>query len=522
MNEFQNLKSYKKLQELAKKNIDLTSEKISTERISEFISQNCGFKFFYGLEKIDKEILSSLFELANEAQVLAKMEAMQGGEVINYIEGHESDNRMVLHTALRDCFKDRRKEKNAIEASNLAYKEIEKLKKFIDRIDREGKFTDLIQIGIGGSILGPHAMNQALNVHRKKKRNVHFVSNVDPDDLVQTLRNVDLSKTLIVSVSKSGTTLETVTNEEFVKKELHKKGLDPKEHLIAVTSKGSPMDNNNNYLEVFYIWDFVGGRFSPTSMVGAVALSFACGTDVYIELLKGAHDMDKNALLKDMKNNLPLLAALLGIWNRNFLKYPSVAIIPYSSALFYFCYQIQQYDMESNGKSIDRKAKRVTFETGPVVFANIGTDAQHSFFQFLHQGTDITPIEFIGFKNSQYNEDITFKETTSQQKLLSNLFGQAIALAKGKKSKNPNKNFEGNRPSSILLADKLTPYALGALMSYYEHKAAFQGFIWGINSFDQEGVQLGKVLADQMMNLFAHKKENFPWGEAFLKECGML
>lgn len=516
MSAFENYKSFKKLQKLAGHPFDLTGDKAEVKRISEYVAQNCGYQLFYGLERVDNEVMGALFELAGEAKALEKMNAMQAGETINFIKGYESENRKVLHTALRDIFNEKRKEKSAAEASSLANREVEKLKKFIGQIDKENKFTDLIQIGIGGSILGPHAMSEALEVHKKKGRRVHFVSNVDPDDLVRTVKNVDLSKTLVVSVSKSGTTLETVTNEAFIKNELVKKGLDPKKHIIAVTAKGSPMDNQD-YLEVFYIWDFVGGRFSPTSMVGGVALSFLSGMDVYLKLLQGAHDMDKVALEKE--NNLPLLAALLGIWNRNFLNHSSIALVPYSSSLFYFCYQIQQYDMESNGKSVDREGRRVNFATGPLVLSSIGTDAQHSFFQSLHQGTDITPIEFIGFKKSQSEEDILIKNTTSQQKLLSNLFGQALALARGRKNTNPNKNFEGNRPSLILLGEKLTPYSLGALISFYEHKVAFQGFIWDINSFDQEGVELGKILSLQMMNLFSHKKEDFPWGEAFFKEC---
>jgi glucose-6-phosphate isomerase len=276
------------------------------------------------------------------------------------------------------------------------------------------------------------------------------------------------------------------------------------------------MDDKAKYLEVFHIWDYIGGRFSATSMVGGVLLSFALGFENYIEILKGANKMDKVAL-KDFNNNLPLISALLGIWNRNFLKYQTSCIIPYSHPLFYFCMHLQQCFMESNGKTIDKKGERINFETSPIIWGDVGTNAQHSFFQFLHQGSDIVPIEFIGFLESQLGDKLV-KKTTSNQKLLSNLLAQSIALAMGKKDENLNKNFEGNRPSSILMGKKLTPFSLGALLSYFENKVAFQGFIWNINSFDQEGVQLGKTLAKKMMDLFSKEGGDFILGKSFLDE----
>jgi glucose-6-phosphate isomerase len=304
---------------------------------------------------------------------------------------------------------------------------------------------------------------------------------------------------------------------------LQKKGFDPKNHFIAVTGKGSPMDDKEKYFCSFYIWDYVGGRFSVTSIVGGVVLGFAFGLEVFMELLKGAHSMDQIAKDERLEKNLPLLAALLGIWNHNFLQYPTVAVVPYSQALLRFPAHIQQLDMESNGKSIDKKGNEVHFSSSPVVWGEVGTNGQHSFYQLLHQGTQIVPLEFIGFAKSQYGKDLLLKGTTSQEKLLSNLFAQSLALAQGQNDVNPNKRFLGNRPSCILFAEELTPFTLGELLSFYEHKVAFQGFIWGINSFDQEGVQLGKVLAKKMMDLFSSRrknekgKENFPLGEAFLK-----
>jgi glucose-6-phosphate isomerase len=256
-------------------------------------------------------------------------------------------------------------------------------------------------------------------------------------------------------------------------------------------------------------------------MVGGVMLGFLLGFPAFKEILRGAHEMDHHALTADPASNLPLLSALLGIWNRNFLRYPTVAIIPYSQALLRFPAHLQQLDMESNGKRIDKSGHPVDFSTGPVIWGEPGTNGQHSFYQLIHQGTDVVPLEFIGFQKSQYGHDLEIQHTTSQEKLLSNLFAQSIALAIGQKSSNPNKAFLGNRPNRILLAEKLDPYTLGALLSYYENKVAFQGFIWNINSFDQEGVQLGKVLATKMLSLFSAKREgktaSFPLGETYLR-----
>jgi glucose-6-phosphate isomerase len=247
------------------------------------------------------------------------------------------------------------------------------------------------------------------------------------------------------------------------------------------------MDNPSEYRASFYIWDYIGGRYSVTSMVGAVALAFALGMDRFLEFLRGANAMDKAALQADPHANLPLLSALLGIWNRNFLEHPTTAIIPYSHALSRFPAHLQQLDMESNGKRIDKEGKPVHFDTGPIIWGEPGTNGQHSFYQSIHQGTAVIPLEFIGFATAQYGEDLSYKGTFSQEKLLSNLFAQAVALAQGQKSENPNKVFPGNRPSRILLAHQLDPYTLGALLAFYEHKVVFQGFIWNINSFDQEG-----------------------------------
>jgi glucose-6-phosphate isomerase len=521
MSSFNQFSSVKNLQKLAEKPIDLTKS-LTPERIHRYVASDLGFTLFYGTERVDDSILSSLFDLAREAGVMKKMAAMQSGSAINRIEGFESENRSVLHTAMRDVFTDRQESIEAKEASSAAEKELLKLEIFLN--ETEGRFTDLIQIGIGGSDLGPRALCLAMEAFHRPGKRVHFISNVDPDDANLVLGKVDLHKTLVVVVSKSGTTLETLTNEAFVREKMVKMGVkDPTDHFVAVTGELGPMDNPSRYLASFYIWDFVGGRYSATSMVGGVALGFALGFNRFKELLKGAHEMDVHALKAPIEKNLPLLSALLGVWNRNFLKLPTVAIIPYSQALHRFPAHLQQLDMESNGKHIDKRGKPVDFSTGPVIWGEPGTNGQHSFYQLIHQGSDIIPLEFIGFKHSQSDKDLEIQNTTSQEKLLSNLFAQSIALAAGQESANPNKVFTGNRPNRILFAESLNPYTLGALLSYYENKVAFQGFIWNINSFDQEGVQLGKKLANQIIDLFKSKRNKqkspgFLLAQAYLEE----
>ncbi|MDE3045658.1 MAG: glucose-6-phosphate isomerase [Verrucomicrobiota bacterium] len=515
---FPELPAAQKLKKLATHPFDLA--KLSPERIERFSARALGFHLLYGTERVDEEVLGALLELAEQAGVRDKMAAMQAGEVLNRIEGCESEEREVLHTAMRDVFEERQTGEPARKAAAGAERELQKLEKFLAR--NEGRFTDLIQVGIGGSDLGPRALCLALQPFHKPGRRIHFISNVDPDDANAVLAQVDLKKTLVVVVSKSGSTLETLTNEEFVRSRMKKAGLDPKEHFVAVTGEKSPMDDPSRYLASFYIWDFIGGRYSATSMVGGVMLGFALGFQGFQEILRGAHAMDRHALTAEPRENLPLLSALLGIWNRNFLHLPTVAIIPYSQALHRFPAHLQQLDMESNGKRIDKKGKGADFSTGPVIWGEPGTNGQHSFYQLIHQGTDVVPLEFIGFRKSQHPADLEIQHTTSQEKLLSNLFAQSIALAVGQKDKNPNKFFPGNRPNRVLLADRLDPKTLGALLAFYEHKVAFQGFVWNINSFDQEGVQLGKKLANQIIALFKarrtkEKAPSFPLGEAYLR-----
>lgn len=520
---FDRYKATAVLKNLAKEPLDLTVDGIfNIDRIKKMKIQSLGFKYFYSSELLTDDTLQALKELAKESKAIEKMKKMQDGEIINKIDGYDSENRSVLHTAMRDFFEDRNLSKKAKQAADLAYQEVLKLKYFIKKCDSEDRFDTLVQIGIGGSDLGPRAVYLALKAYSKPNKSVYFVSNVDPDDMADVLRNINISKTLFVVVSKSGTTLETLTNESLAIAALKKHNLNPKDHIVAVTGKGSPMDDPNNYLASFYIWDYVGGRYSVSSMVGGVMLSFAIGFDNYFEFLKGANKMDKATLSSNIEDNIPLLSALIGIWNRNFLKLPTVAIIPYSQALVRFTAHLQQCDMESNGKRVSVEGKFVDFSTGPIIWGEAGTNSQHSFYQLIHQGTDVIPLEFIGFKESQYAKDLTVESTTSQEKLLSNLFAQIIALATGKNDDNPNKYFPGNRPSSLLLGKKLDAFTMGALLALYEHKIAFQGFIWGINSFDQEGVQLGKKLASKITQVFIDRNSNketaYKLGQAYVGE----
>jgi len=522
MSAFNQCRAVKRLKELGETVIDLSKEGVlCIKRFEKMVASNLNLKLFYGTERVNEQVMQALFDLADEMQAVAKMQKMQSGAIINRIEGCESEERPVLHTAMRDFFNPGKRSEVVKQATKEAYDEMEKLKHFLDDIDKQD-FTEIVQVGIGGSELGPKAISLGLQAFQRPNRRVHFISNIDPDDAARVLNQIDLSKTLVVIVSKSGLTLETRTNEQRIRRRFLDLGLSPKNHFIAVTGKNSPMDDPKQYRACFYIWDFIGGRYSVTSMVGCVVLAFAIGMEKLLEFLQGAHDADKMALVEDPHKNLPLLSALLGIWNHNFLHLPTTAIIPYSQALSRFTAHLQQCDMESNGKHIDRQARAVDHWTGPIIWGEVGTNSQHSFYQLLHQGTHFVPIEFIGFRESQREEDDEYEGTTSQEKLLSNLFAQSIGLAQGKKSDNPNRVFLGNRPTRILMAKQCNPYTMGTILAFYEHKIAFQGFIWNINSFDQEGVQLGKVLANKVIAQFAKKRKqeeferDFPLGAFYL------
>ena len=495
---FEKAKSAIRLRELATKAPELNRPGFLTEeRTASLFSQGANLMLLYGFERVNHEILGELQALADERQVVQQMQALFAGQAVNFIEGHESERRAVLHPATRDVFQlglvTEPGAKLAVEA------ELQKLRSFFEGMPPH--FETLLFIGVGGSELGPRAIAEALLPYHMPKRSVRYVANIDPDEATIALKGLDLKTTLVAVISKSGTTLETITNEARVRALFEKSGLVSRDHFVAVTIPKTPMDDLSKYRTVFHMFDFVGGRFSSTSVVGGVLISFLAGVNAFFELLDGANQMDRLSLTGDMRDNLPLLLALLGVWKRSFLGYSTTAIIPYSRLLHRFPAHLQQCDMESNGKSITRLGQKASFPTGPIVWGEPGTNAQHSFFQLLHQGTDVVPVEFIGFKEQSCKEDFVFQGTSSQEKLLSNLFAQAIALATGRMHDNPNKSFPGNRPSTIILGTKLDPRTLGSLLALYEHKVAFQGFLWGINSFDQEGVQLGKVLADELITI---------------------
>ncbi|MCL2801409.1 MAG: glucose-6-phosphate isomerase [Treponema sp.] len=497
---------YKKLLEYSKKQVFSFKDKLNAKRVKEcVIPMAAGLNYSWAAKAVDDDCIKLLGELAVEQELIAKYNALINGEVIN-----TGENRKVLHHLLRG-----QQGKPVMEdgknIGDFYLKELERFCAFASDVNQgkykgsTGKdFSTVIQIGIGGSDLGPRALYLALEnwaeANGKKKLNAKFISNVDPDDASAVIASSDLEKSLFILVSKSGTTQETLANELFVKDKLVKAGLDPSKHMAAVTSETSPLARNSAYLDSFYIDDYIGGRYSSSSAVGGCVLSLAFGPDVFKDFLKGAAEADKLALNEDIFKNAALFDALIGVWESNFLNYPYTAVLPYSQALSRFPAHLQQMDMESNGKRVNRRGEAIDYTTGPVIFGEPGTNGQHSFFQLLHQGTSIVPLQFIGFTESQKSDDVSVDNSVSQTKLNANLAAQIVAFAKGQDSSDKNKEFPGGRPSSLIYGKQLTPAALGSLLAHYENKVMFQGFIWNVNSFDQEGVQLGKILTKKVLS----------------------
>ncbi len=475
------------------------------ERVKKYsVPMAGGLAYNYGAKAVDDTVLEILAKLAKEAQLTEKYKALYNGEMIN-----TGEKRLVLHQLTRGQLGDA-VIADGVDKREFYVNEQNKIAEFAKKVHNGEvtnaageKFTTVVQIGIGGSDLGPRAMYLALEnwakVNNTLKMEAAFISNVDPDDAAGVLSKIDVAHSLFVLVSKSGTTLETLTNESFVKDALKKAGLDPSKHMIAVTSETSPLAKSADYLAAFFMDDYIGGRYSSTSGVGGAVLSLAFGPEVFARFLDGAAAADITAKNEDLLQNPSLLDALIGVYERNVLGYSDTAVLPYSQALSRFPAHLQQLDMESNGKSVNRYGEPVNYVTGPIIFGEPGTNGQHSFYQLLHQGTDIIPLQFIGFKNNQMGSDVVIEDSTSQQKLCANVAAQIVAFACGKDDENSNKKFEGGRPSSIIIGDQLTPEALGALLSHFENKVMFQGFAWNLNSFDQEGVQLGKVLAKKVL-----------------------
>ncbi len=504
------LKSFAELKRTARVELRSVLESDADRRVGAYSAPiTTGMAFNYAAKAVDDTSLGLMHRLAEEAQLLEKYWALLNGEVMN-----TGEQRMVLHHLTRG------KIGEGITANGRRLQQFyreqhERVFAFAERVHTgeiagsTGKqFETVVQIGIGGSDLGPRAMFHALEnivVHNygEQPLQARFISNVDPDDAAAVLAKLNPETTLFVLVSKSGTTQETLTNEAFVLDALEQSsipGLQPRKHVVAVTSETSPLANSSEYLDAFYIDDYIGGRYSSTSPVGSVVLSLAFGPSIVQQFLDGAHAADQATFDSSIDHNAALLDALIGIYERNVLGCSATAVLPYSQALSRFPAHLQQLDMESNGKRVNRFGQPLNYHTGPLVFGEPGTNGQHSFYQLLHQGTDIIPMQFIGFRRSQLQQDLEFEGSSSQRKLNANLVAQIVAFAVGQDHEDANKAFPGARPSSLIHADRLTPQALGALLSHFENKVMFQGFVWNINSFDQEGVQLGKILTKRILS----------------------
>ncbi len=512
-------KSWKSLQQHAE-NINQTNIKTlfdqDPKRFSKFSTSFQDILLDYSKNLITDETLSLFKELAKEVGLEEAKSKMFSGDPINMTEG-----RSVLHTALRA----KKEAQIYTDGTNIVpdvHNVLNKMKSFTHRL-HNGQHTgftgkplkNIVNIGIGGSDLGPFMVCEALKPYQIAGINTYFVSNVDGTHIAQTLEKVDPETTLFIIASKTFTTQETMTNAFTAKKWFLDAAVEEKyvaKHFIAlstniekVTAFGIANEN------IFQFWDWVGGRYSLWSAIG---MSIACtvGFDNFEKLLNGANSMDQHFQKAPFEENLPTLLAFLGIWYNNFFGASSHAVLAYDQLLNAFARYLQQGDMESNGKTVDRNGKRVTYETGPIIWGEPGTNGQHAFYQLIHQGSKMIPCDFIASANPQNNFD------DHHRKLLANFFAQTEALMKGKneaeviaefeakglsteeiKQLTPFKVFEGNKPTNSILLKKLTPENLGALIALYEHKIFVQGVVWNIFSFDQWGVELGKQLASMIL-----------------------
>ncbi len=479
------------------------------DRLDGFSIKEAGVFYDFSCQRMEDKTKGLLFELADKCKVKQQFANMIQGKKVNTTE-----NRAALHTALRD-FSGNPVFVGETDIMPEIRKTREDIKTFADKVHGEqitgstGKaFKYIVVIGIGGSYLGTKFVAGALEHLTNKNMKILFLSNVDIHNFGHIASVIDPETTLWIVVSKSYTTAETLANTKQVYSFITRSGLDPAGHIVTITSKGSPGDNPDNpVLTTFHMFDFIGGRYSVTSAVGGVPLSLYLGYRHFERFLKGAEEMDIHALNSPVGKNIPLLAALISIWNNNFLGYPVQGIIPYASPLSKLPAHIQQLNMESNGKSVSQNGRLLDVDTGPIVFGEPGTNAQHSFFQLAHQGRPF-PIEFIGIIDPYYRQYKNLsKGVTNHQELWANLIAQPSALAMGKESSDPARSFPGNRPSSTLLLNDLSPENIGRLLSFYEAKTVFEAFIWGINPFDQFGVELGKILATDIRKEMAIKNE---------------
>jgi glucose-6-phosphate isomerase len=473
--------------------------------------------FDYSKNIITDETLDLLLKLASRANLKENIEAMFSGEKINFTE-----NRVVLHVALRN-FSDEPIYVDGQDVMPGVRSVLHHIKEFTEAV-RSGswlgltgkRITDVVNIGIGGSDLGPAMVSTALKPFSGNVLRVHYVSNVDSTDIVETLKKLDPETTLFIIASKTFTTQETLTNANTAKnwflKHCGAREKDIEKHFVALsTNEKACVEFGINPNNMFHFWDWVGGRYSLWSAIG-LSCALYVGYDNFEKLLRGAFEIDCHFRNEPFERNIPVLMALLGIWYNNFFDAESYAIIPYDQYLVRFPEFLQQLDMESNGKYINRQGQKVSYKTGPIIWGTIGTNSQHSFFQLLHQGTRLVPADFIAAINSP-NEIGEHRPI-----LLANFFAQTEALMKGKTRDEallelrqqfkdedeiqkllPHKVFEGNRPTNTILLDELSPTSLGKLIALYEHKVFVQGVIWNVNSFDQWGVELGKQLAKRIL-----------------------
>jgi glucose-6-phosphate isomerase len=449
-----------------------------------------------------------LLQLAEQRGVLALRDAMFRGEEINATEG-----RAVLHTALRAPL-------GAAPFGEEVQAALAEMLAFAEQV-RASDFTDVVHIGIGGSDLGPAMMVQALQPFVKPGLTLHFVSNVDGHDLAAVLPRLDVQRTLFVVASKTFTTQETLANARAAKTWFFAQGGKDVARHFAATSSNRAAAGAFGIEQVFGFWDWVGGRYSLWSVIG-LPIALAIGASAFRELLAGAHAMDRHFAQAEPAANLPLQLGLLDVWYRNFLGFTSRSVAPYHQGLRRLPAYLQQLEMESNGKCVDVEGAALTYATSPVVWGEAGTNGQHAYFQMLHQGTDVVPVEFIAVRSPRYafepEVELAVGLADQHQKLNANCLAQAQALMLGKRfeealqetapTANPampaealarHRSFPGNRPSTLLMLETLDPATLGALIAMYEHRVFVSGAIWGINSFDQWGVELGKALCNQLL-----------------------
>jgi glucose-6-phosphate isomerase len=480
------------------------------DRLKNFSLKGADIFYDYSRQRVDETAIELLFELSSIRKIRKTFQSMINGEKVNITE-----NRAALHTASRS-FNDKPVLVDGKDVMPDIKRVRDEIKAFSSKViageikGSTGKpFEHLVVIGIGGSYLGPEFVSSALEVYASEKIKIHYLANVDIHNFGQIASRINPETTLWIVISKSYTTSETMANANQARILMEDRGLDPSKHFITVTSKGSPGDDPSApILDSFHMFDFIGGRYSVSSAVGGVPLSLYLGYDVFERILRGANEMDNHANNAPDKENLPLIAALISIWNNNFLGYPSQGIIPYATPLCKLAPHIQQLSMESNGKSVQIDGEPIEIDTGQIIFGEPGTNAQHSFFQLAHQGRPF-PIDFIGVANPQYSQyQKKSKGVTNHQELWANLISQPMALAVGKDSEDRARHFSGNRPSSTILLKDLSPENIGRLLAFYEAKTVFEAFIWGINPFDQFGVELGKTMASGIRSEIKIKNEN--------------